>query len=956
MHFLIVEDHAEERELITRRLRRHFADLQLTEVTNADEFHRALAGAPFDLVLTDYEMGWTDGLQVLRRVKELFPAVPVVMFTESGSEETAAEGMREGLSDYILKKHPERLPVAIQSSLDRAQLRRERDQAQRELQRSEERYRIITSRVLDMAYTLRVEPDGQVLPEWDSGAQALTGYTDEELAARGYWNSLVYAEDWPLLQEHGMRLLTGRPDTVEFRIVTRSGEVRWLRMANQPEFDPVEQRVVRIYGGVQDITAHRQADEILQQSRDELETRVRERTAELQQQTEESEAQAEELSVQAEQLQVGEQELREEKDRLAALVNNMSDEVWFTDTEKKMTLVNPAAVREFGLKMGAEEHVEQVVASFEIYRPDGSPRPVGEAPPLRALRGEVVRNQEEIVRTPATGELRWREVNATPVHDAGGTIIGSVSVVRDITERRQAEEALRASQARLEAVFAAVPNVLVEYDTDLRPLHASEAALKALGFDSLGFTRDQVVDQLQFKHLDGSPAQNERLPIIRALRGERISGELYRVCTADQGERIVAIYTAPFYRNGRIDGIVTLWHDLTERRQAEEALQAALAEADESRQLSETRNRINDLLVSSLDVTPVLPQVLAETVRGLGMNYGVLLYRRGESWVAGPVYGLPQLLSGHVFSEQEAELTTWAAQHRQILIVEDVTHDARFQAALLRSYGVRSFMAVPLILQERVVGALLLGSAEVVHFRPAQLDSARKVAYGLALAQENARLYEQAHKDAETRATLLREVNHRVKNNLAAIVGLLYAQLESPAPADHPEYEAAIREVVHRIESLSAVHGMLSAAQWAPLRLDELAEKIVGTTLQAVPAGQVSVEVQPANVCVSPDQAHPLALILNELALNESKHVLRTGASIRVTISITRADGNAVLVFRDNGPGYPAEVLARQSTGVGLGLVRSLATRNLRGQLVLRNEAGAVAEIRFPLAEEQSEE
>jgi signal transduction histidine kinase len=71
-----------------------------------------------------------------------------------------------------------------------------------------------------------------------------------------------------------------------------------------------------------------------------------------------------------------------------------------------------------------------------------TPRPVEESPPLLALRGQVVKGYEEIIRTPATGELRYRSVSASPVRDAMGTLIGSVSVVRDITESKRAEEAL----------------------------------------------------------------------------------------------------------------------------------------------------------------------------------------------------------------------------------------------------------------------------------------------------------------------------------------------------------------------------------------------------------------------------------------------------------------------------------------------------------------------------------
>jgi PAS domain S-box-containing protein len=127
--------------------------------------------------------------------------------------------------------------------------------------------------------------------------------------------------------------------------------------------------------------------------------------------------------------------IQEEKERLSALVNSMTDEVWFADTRKRFTLVNASALREFGLSSAGEIDVEELAANLEVYRPDGPPRPAEEAPPLRALAGEVVRSEEEMIRSPATGELRHRQVSSTPVRNAGGDIIGSVSVVRDITDQ-----------------------------------------------------------------------------------------------------------------------------------------------------------------------------------------------------------------------------------------------------------------------------------------------------------------------------------------------------------------------------------------------------------------------------------------------------------------------------------------------------------------------------------------
>jgi len=85
--------------------------------------------------------------------------------------------------------------------------------------------------------------------------------------------------------------------------------------------------------------------------------------------------------------------IQEERDRLSALVNSIQDEVWFADAEGKFTLANPSALREFSLGVSTKEiDVEKLAQSLEVYRADGTPRPIEETPPLRALQGEVVRN------------------------------------------------------------------------------------------------------------------------------------------------------------------------------------------------------------------------------------------------------------------------------------------------------------------------------------------------------------------------------------------------------------------------------------------------------------------------------------------------------------------------------------------------------------------------------------
>ena len=162
-----------------------------------------------------------------------------------------------------------------------------------------------------------------------------------------------------------------------------------------------------------------------------------------------------------------------ERDRLSALVRSMPDEVWFADPEGKFTLANPTALKEFGLSFADPSiDVEKFAQSLQIYRPDGSPRPVEEAPPLRALKGEIIRRQEEIVETPSTGELRHRSVSAAPVRDVEGKIIGSVSVVRDITDKILAEQKIQASNEKLIATYKKLEETNEKLKGTLREIEA----------------------------------------------------------------------------------------------------------------------------------------------------------------------------------------------------------------------------------------------------------------------------------------------------------------------------------------------------------------------------------------------------------------------------------------------------------------------------------------------------
>jgi len=216
--------------------------------------------------------------------------------------------------------------------------------------------------------------------------------------------------------------------------------------------------------------------------------------------------------------------------------------------------------------------------------------------------------------------------------------------------------------------------------------------------------------------------------------------------------------------------------------------------------------------------------------------------------------------------------------------------------------------------------------------------------------EELQRLYEQAQRDAETKATLLNEVNHRVKNNLLAIVGFLYAERRYAETTDQAAYRAITQSLMNRVNGLSTVHGLLSASEWAPLLLSDLAGQVVRSSLQMLPRHKgVSVEVTPSPLRVTPDQAHSLALVINELATNTVKHALqeRDTGRIIVRIALEDEDDTVRFEFRDDGPGYLEDVLQLERYSVGFDLIQNMVRKDLRGELSLHNDDGAVAEIRF---------
>ncbi|MFQ5575484.1 MAG: sensor histidine kinase, partial [Anaerolineae bacterium] len=263
----------------------------------------------------------------------------------------------------------------------------------------------------------------------------------------------------------------------------------------------------------------------------------------------------------------------------------------------------------------------------------------------------------------------------------------------------------------------------------------------------------------------------------------------------------------------------------------------------------------------------------------------------------------------------------------------------------------RSHIMVPICHRDHVLGLLRLDSHIPGKFTDDDAERLQPLTNAAAIALENARLYEQALQDAQTKLTLLNEVNHRVKNNLATIIGLLYAEQHHTGLETRPAYQTIFNNMINRVQGLATVHNLLSAVEWSPLSLADLTKQVTHSALQALPSDkQISVVVEPSPVQVTPKQASNLAMVINELATNSAKHALpQTDGRLQITARIALKEDHVHFEFRDNGPGYPPPVLKGDPDflNVGFELIHNLVRRNMRGALSLYNEHGAVTVITF---------
>jgi two-component sensor histidine kinase len=249
-----------------------------------------------------------------------------------------------------------------------------------------------------------------------------------------------------------------------------------------------------------------------------------------------------------------------------------------------------------------------------------------------------------------------------------------------------------------------------------------------------------------------------------------------------------------------------------------------------------------------------------------------------------------------------------------------------------------------------VLGALGAHAAEVevggrvLSYRTIGLPS------GAAVFVEDITEATRREQELKVKEATIREVHHRVKNNLQTIASLLRIQARR---SGSPEASRALSEAVERVSSMAVVHEMLAGSTDENVDFGEAARTVVDMVRQGIAgaASGIVVDVEGTTGEVPASTATSLALVTAELVHNAIEHGLGPSGSGTVQVAMRRLPGELHLVVRDDGVGLPEAFDPSGDANLGLAIVRTIVEDDLRGTLTFGGGRGTTVTIRVPVAD-----
>jgi PAS domain S-box-containing protein len=369
-------------------------------------FLAALASAGYGLfLLTAGRMGWLVNIE--RPISDVFAWLAhTALFFVSAQLISISLWQVERALKKARAEIEERAQTESEIRRLNAELEERIAERTAQLAESEERYRLISTVSSDYVFSSRVNEDGSLVLDWVAGAfEKMTGYSREEYVERGGWSAALHPDDSGIDQRDMESIRKNQPVITEVRTFTKQGELRWERVYAHPRWDERENRLIGVYGAVQDITERKQTEQALRASENRFRTLV-------------------------EQLPV-----ITYMDR----VDPFGNDLYVSPQFEQLTGYNP----EEGLRGEYDfwfnhVHPEDRAQMTEEYR-----RCLENGEPLKSEYRFLARD----------GRFVWFQDRAVRLDDANGQPEYILGVITDITERKQAEQRLERQANQLAMLY-----------------------------------------------------------------------------------------------------------------------------------------------------------------------------------------------------------------------------------------------------------------------------------------------------------------------------------------------------------------------------------------------------------------------------------------------------------------------------------------------------------------------
>ncbi len=400
--------------------------------------------------------------------------------------------------------------------------------------------------------------------------------------------------------------------------------------------------------------------------------------------------------------------------------------------------------------------------------------------------------------------------------------------------------------------------------------------------------------------------------------------------------RVFERSSKPEKLKSRIVGRVWSFRDVTGQKRAED-IQAAVY-------------RISEIAVSAASLGELFRSI-HEVIGGLmpARNFYIAMYDDAARMLSFP-YFVDEFDEPPGPEPLGRGLTDYVLLKGEPLLADPAKFIALEKAGEVRSIGAPSidWLGVPLKAQDRTIGAMVVQTyTEGVRYRPEDMDILTYVSTQAAVAIQRKKAEEALKASLREKEVLLKEIHHRVKNNMQVISSLLSLQ------ARHLEDAKAIgmfKDSQHRIRSMALVHEKLyQSKDLSRIDFGQYLENLIVYLVHSyqIDSGRIRLKIDVGNATLDINTAIPCGLIINELVTNALKHAFPGGRKGEVRVILRPgADGRLILTVGDNGVGWPPEEDFRKTDTLGLQLVTMLVDQ-LDGAIDLERKPGTAFRITF---------